>query len=86
MTHKREGMCIGGPWAGSFRSAMSDRLEYQIQQEPLETKMFKIGAYVHHDINIGGAQVTFWAPQFMPLIDVVKELMEGYWRYQDVSK
>lgn len=86
MTHKREGMCIGGPWAGSFRSAMTSRLEYQIQQEPMEAKMFKIGAYIHHDITIGDTKVQFWAPAFMPLIEVFKELMEGYWRYQDASR
>ena len=48
--------------------------------------MFKIGAYIHHDITIGDTKVQFWAPALMPLIEVFKELMEGYWRYQDASR
>lgn len=86
MTHKREGMCIGGPWAGSFRSAMSGRIEFQIRQDPPEAQMYKLGAYVHHTFAVGEKTVQFWAMEFVPLVEVFEELMEGYWRYQDASR
>lgn len=86
MTHKFEGMCIGGPWAGSFRSSLTARMEWRVQSEPAEARMYKIGAYIHHKHEIGGKEIVFWALEFTPLVEVFKELMEGYWRYQDACR
>lgn len=83
---KFEGMCIGGPWAGSFRSALTRRMEFSILQQPPETHLYKLGAYIHHDITVGVDRVQFWALEFTPLTAVFKELMEGYWRYQDACR